>query len=143
MKPVPPFLIVADRTQLKSYFVDMANMAQPKVQLVEVTEFPVEYPAVEPKPAEGEESRGTLSRMAATISQWLQEQQPDHWGFAAPADLNEQVLNMLDETLRRALTVNVREDLTNVAVGKLPEHFEQREAIGVKAQLGPEPGDAI
>jgi hypothetical protein len=138
VKQAPPFLIVADQAQMKSYFVDEA---QPKLRLVEAVEFPPEKTMVEPKPVE--EGTGVLPQIAAKISQWLQEQKPDHWGFAAPADLNERILNLLDETLRRALTVNVREDLTNVPVEKLPERFEQPEMAGAVAKTVPGPRDAI
>jgi hypothetical protein len=128
MKHTPPFLVVADQTHLQAYFADESEGSF-DVKSVDRIDFPAPAPET-----------SNLPHMATRISELLQAHKPDHWGFAAPADLNEQILNLLDDTLRRALTCNVRDDLTKIPAEKLPAHFVQPEVAANAGKLPPVPG---
>jgi hypothetical protein len=155
MKPIPPFVVVADRGNLRAYILDNSHRtsALRLVQEVDFHEahqrlgemvtdkagaFPKGGPkgggaagrAVASSAAErltlvNELESQNIRHVARTITNLLNEHRPESWGMAAPEGIFNAILEEVDRPLHKNLTCRVRRDLTNVAASKLLAHLDQ------------------
>lgn len=133
------FLIVTDRGNLKAYRVEKAAAERPPrlhlVQSISLAEAHAKTGEVNTDSAgrfmgstsdrhyELENDRRSAKHLAEQITNLLREHHPDHWSFAAPAEINQPVLDHLDASLRKQVVQNVQRDLVKLSPGDLLEHF--------------------
>ncbi len=135
------FLIVTDRGNLKAYRVEKAAAERPPrlhlVQAISLAEAHARTGEVNTDSAgrfpgmnatgdrhyELENDRRSVKHLAEQITSLLREHHPDHWSFAAPAEINQSVLDHLDAGLRKQVVQNVQRDLVKLSPGDLLEHF--------------------
>ncbi len=148
------FLIIADRGNLKAFRVEKtANERPPRLQLVEAlslveahrkagemnTDLAGGFPAVGSRGNGGrhqnsisdrhyeiETGRRICRQLACHIASILRREQPDHWSFAAPAEINDAVLDELEPGLRRHIAENLRLGLVNASAEEVLERFSVR-----------------
>jgi hypothetical protein len=147
MSKIPPFVIVADRGRLRSYQVDRENrnatprlvesidFVEGRAQLRElVTDKMGAFPnggtngqgnsPTERMPLVEEISARTLRNVAGRITEILEKHAPESWGFAAPTQFNNAILEEIPEQWRQNLKTNLPLDLTRVPAAELVGHFE-------------------
>jgi hypothetical protein len=138
---LPALVVTLSRGHLKAYeFDDSQNSG---LRLVDEVEFfgPYDWhrpeapgeerkavivsadPLAEPPTTESETDLGALRRIALAVGQLLRVHQPSSWWYAAPGDIHDLVLDLLDEPSRASITRQVRSDLTDVPSRKLKKHF--------------------
>ena len=153
---LPPVLVVADRGQMKIFLLDHRRTLVPRspslrlVDIYRVEEahqkyderftdqagaFPNKGSAgngnsmAERLPLAKETNSRIFRRLANKLADFLKEHDSPAWAFAAPAEINGNILENLNIHLRRNLRQNIARDLTNVPMGELWEHFEAMEAL--------------
>jgi hypothetical protein len=153
---LPPVLVVADRGQMKIFMLDHRPTLAPRppsprlVDICRVEEahqkyderftdqagaFPNKGSAgngnsmAERLPLEKETDSRIFRRLANKLADFLREHDSPTWAFAAPPEINGNILENLNIRLRRSLRQNVLRDLTNVPAAELWEHFETAEAL--------------
>jgi hypothetical protein len=140
------FLIVADRGNLKAFRVEKVPADRPpRVQLVQSfsladahtkisevnTDMAGRFPAGNSAHANGsgdrhyeiEGDRRSARQLAELITTILNEHTPENWCFAAPAEINQAVLEQLDARLRKQVVENVHRDLVNTNPNEVVGHF--------------------
>ena len=137
------FLIVTDRGSLKAYRVEKtAAERPPRLQLVQALDiaeghwrtgeintdsagrFAASASGTGERHYDLENNRRSAKQLAEQIAVILREHQPDYWSFAAPADINQPVLDNLDAGLRKQVVENLQRDLVKVSPGDLLGHFQ-------------------
>lgn len=73
---------------------------------------------------EQESQRRTLKLLAETIEEVIEEQGVKDWYFAANAQIDEKILDLLPAATRSRLQRQVRSDLTKIETGKILSYFE-------------------
>lgn len=66
-----------------------------------------------------------LRHLVKEIELLLKKYQPSQWGFAAPSEINNAILNELNASFKESLGLNLKKDLTNVPAAKLLSHFSK------------------
>jgi hypothetical protein len=145
------FLIVVDRGNLKAFRVEKVPADRPpRVQLVQAisladahakisevnTDMAGRFPAGNSAHANGsgdrhyeiEGTRRCARQLAELITNILQEQHAENWAFAAPAEINQAVLDLLGAGLRKQVVENVQRDLVNLSPNDLLGHFNNVKA---------------
>lgn len=147
--PPPPFIIVADRGELKAFAVDRTATRDPFPRLVfglTLRELHQRYAerftdSAGAFPARGTDGQGnstaermtlvaeddmrSFRRVAHEIEMLLKEHNPDRWAFAAPSEINGAILDGLDTSLKGRLAQNLRRDLVNTDSAQLLKHFTE------------------
>jgi hypothetical protein len=70
-----------------------------------------------------ESDRRSAKHLAEYITTVLREHRPDWWSFAAPAEINQPVLDQLEAGLRKKVVENLPLDLVKLSPGDLLERF--------------------
>jgi len=65
----------------------------------------------------------SLRKLAIHLEQTVHSHHPQRWSFAAPARINQTLLNGLTEQNRQHLVQNIPKDLVNQPPGRLMSHF--------------------
>jgi len=149
MKPYS-FIILADRGHLRAYAVDR-SASSPALRLIDsadfaeglqkiseqVTDRSGRFPingsgghansAAESMKLEAELEMRTFRKAAERITSLLREHRPNAWAFAAPSEINGEILDGLDPALRERLAQNLSRDLINVPAGEVQGHFARAE----------------
>jgi hypothetical protein len=73
-----------------------------------------------------EMGRRICRQLACHIASILRREQPDHWSFAAPPEINDAILDELEPGLRRHIAENIRLDLVNATAEEVLERFSVR-----------------
>ena len=71
-----------------------------------------------------ENNRRNAKQLAEQIALILREHHPDAWSFAAPAEINQPVLDHLDAGLRKQVVENLPRDLVKLSPNDLLGHFQ-------------------
>ena len=69
--------------------------------------------------------RRAVKQLAETINELLQEQHPDAWSFAAPAEIKEAVLQHVSPDQRKKLAESLPLNLVHVKDADLLGHFSE------------------
>ena len=72
-----------------------------------------------------EEERRRIKEIAQEINNVLKEQGDKAWYFAAPKAINNQVVELLDPSVKKSMSINLQADLTNIPVTDLLGHFKK------------------
>lgn len=148
----PPFIIVADRGQLKAFHVEGNNRGGFTPRLIALQKYyePAQRYAekftdragafpnggtaghgnaiAERMPLAAEEEMRAFRRLASEIEDLLRSHHPSHWAFAAPSEINGAILDGLPPHLHERLAINLPRDLVNIDATELLEHFEKTRA---------------
>lgn len=145
----PPFIILADRGQLKAFKIERTperggsmrlisaiKIEEPRQRYAEkFTDQAGAFPnggtngqgnsIAERMPLEAEGEMRTFRTLAGGITDLLTEHRPERWAFAAPSEINGAILDGLAPELKASLTVNLPRDLVNTDAAELLGHFER------------------
>lgn len=72
-----------------------------------------------------EEEHRRIKEIASQITKNLQEYSYDSWYFAAPKAINNQIVDLIDPTIKSTMTINLHSDLTKIPDDQLLEHFKE------------------
>ncbi|MDP1784964.1 MAG: host attachment protein [Sulfuricurvum sp.] len=70
-----------------------------------------------------EAERRRIKEIAGQISESLKKHGHESWYFAAPKAINNQIVELLDPAVKKAMTINLHSDLTKTPDDELLEHF--------------------
>jgi hypothetical protein len=151
MKAIPPFVVVADRGNLRAYTLDNSNRTS-VLRLIEevdfqegherlsekVTDRAGSFPAGSPARSNGNSAAERLSlveeldsqnlrHVGKTITDLLQAHRPESWALAAPEGIFNALLQEVERPLRQNLACEVHRDLTNVPSNRLLRYFDRDE----------------
>ena len=145
----PPFIIVADRGELKAYSVDRSTTRNAFPRLISGVRLREPHQRYAERftdqagafPSGGTEGHGnsvaekmtlvaedetrTFRRIAGEITTLLKEHRPDRWAFAAPSEINGAILDGLAPDIREKLVQNLRRDLVKTDSTELLSHFTE------------------
>jgi hypothetical protein len=143
----PNLLIVADRGNVKAYSVLKSPTHGVTAVLAEQVEFDEAHQMFEDQltdqagafPSGGTAGQGTgtaerlsmenendsrlFHRIGQTISELVMRHEPLRWSFAAPAEINGQILKHVTPKLRDALDQNLKHDYVKTPVKDIPKRF--------------------
>lgn len=151
-------LITADRAHLRIYDEhDSVDQSTPSLKLVRAVDFPEgkssytdqessmsgRFPGSkgtvagagvtgmsidERLPLKAEHNRRLMSQLAGQINAFLLTRPAAVWKFAAPAEIEKDILALIDDEVKRRLTSTLAKDLVNVPADELIKHFEPTRA---------------
>lgn len=148
---VPPFLIVADRGQLKAFAVErppnrsamprlVASMKMDEARERYAEKFTDQAGAFPDGATNGQgnsvaeriklEAEGEMRSfrtLAREITHLLDMHRPERWAFAAPSEINGSILDGLAPELKARLAANLPRDLVNTETAALLPHFDRAE----------------
>jgi hypothetical protein len=147
MKKTPPFLIVADRGHLVAYDCDFRGGGSvPRVMAeMSFSEGLERLSEQVTDRAGGFRSDGTMGRgnsaaergrllteidqqtyryIGKCINHLLKSHDVHDWGFAAPSEMNRQILSHVNREFASGLCANLPRDLTRIHPSEILEHFE-------------------
>lgn len=70
-----------------------------------------------------EEERRHIKEIAQQVNKTIQEHGQSDWYFAAPKAINNQIVELLDASVKKQMTMNLHADLTKTPDDQLLEHF--------------------
>jgi len=147
MKKNPPFLIVADRGHLVAYDCDFhGGGSVPRVMAeMSFSEGQERLSEQVTDRAGGFRADGTMGRgnsaaergrllaeidqhtyryIGKCINTLLAKHHVHDWGFAAPSEMNRQILDHVNREFASSLCANLPRDLTKIPPAEILEHFE-------------------
>ena len=148
-------IILADRGSVKAYKVEETPTRGPSLQLVQAFDitdahgrynekltdqagrFPVGDAGsgrhmnaiAERQGLETENDRRIYKQLAEHVSEIVRSHLPEGWSFAAPASINSAIVDLLTPEIRDRIVENVKSDLVNIELAKLPTHFQSLQPI--------------
>ena len=142
MKKMPPLLVVTDRGHFHAYQgqedgslteLDTMQMAEALEKLSDqVTDQAGAFPSRESQglgnstgerlPLEAELEMRSIRQIGQRIKELVTENECDHWGLIAAAEINNAILDQLDPPTREKLNFNLKRNLAGL--GK--EEIRQR-----------------
>ncbi|MBU0632459.1 host attachment protein [bacterium] len=72
-----------------------------------------------------EEERRRIKEIAKEITNVLQGHNNESWYFAAPKAINNQIVELLDRSIKENMVMNLHADLTKSSADDLLEHFKK------------------
>lgn len=139
------FFFIADRGALKVYL--LSTTSTPKLRLAETitingnrkrfSEEFTDQAGAFPKPGVNGNSNGeqhniaiensnrSFRDLAKKITEVLEANQPRRWSFAAPAEINNAILESVPNELQDRLSRNLKKDLVNVPTSDVLDHFRR------------------
>lgn len=79
-------------------------------------------------PLKAEHNRRLVSQLAGQINGFLLSRPAAVWKLAAPAEIEKDLLALIDDQVKRRLTGALAKDLVNVPAHELAQHFEPSRA---------------
>lgn len=70
-----------------------------------------------------EEERRRIKEIAQQINTTIPEHGTSSWYFAAPKAINNQIVELLNPSVKTSMTMNLHADLTKIPDNQLLEHF--------------------
>ena len=72
-----------------------------------------------------EEQRRRIKEIAEHTSKALQKHSHKSWCFAAPKEINNRIVELIDDSVKKNMTINLQSDLTKIPDNKVLEHFKK------------------
>lgn len=72
-----------------------------------------------------EEERRRIKEIAQQVNKTIQEHAGEPWYFAAPKAINNQIIELLNPSVKATMIMNLHSDLTKTPDNQLLEHFAQ------------------
>jgi hypothetical protein len=72
-----------------------------------------------------EEERRRIKEIAQQINKTIQNHGENPWYFAAPKAINNQIVELLDPSIKATMTMNLHADLTKIPDDQLLKHFQK------------------
>ncbi|MDD2652386.1 MAG: host attachment protein [Sulfurimonas sp.] len=69
--------------------------------------------------------RRRIKEIGEQLAEALQKNSYDVWYFAAPKAINNQIVELIAENIKKDMKINLHADLTKIPTNKLLEHFEK------------------
>ena len=150
-------VILADRGSLKAYRVNETPNRGPSLQLVrafDITDAHGRYQdkltdvagrfsvgdgsanggrhmssIAERQALETETDRRIFKQLAENIAEVVKEQRAEGWSFAAPAEIQPAIIELLPREVRDRIVEHVRSDLVNLPVAELTGRFRSLQPV--------------